>query len=134
MTTQAHRDSEKIPTWSFDWGTITWHVTPDSVEGASSTLGEVIIKPGAGHDLHAHPESDEVLYIIEGTGIQTVGDQPAFPVRAGDAVWIPKGVIHSTFNTSWRPLRIVATYTPGGSEKGLRDSPDFVELAPGQTT
>lgn len=130
--TDAHRDPEKLPTWVFDWGSITWHVTPSDIPEASSTLGEVIINPGQGHDLHTHPDSDEVLYVIEGKGIQTVGDAPAFPVTAGDAVWVPKGVIHSTFNDSWKPLRIIATYTPGGSEVGLRDDPAFVELPAGE--
>lgn len=128
MEQQAWRSADNLPTWVFDWGSITWLVSPSSVTGASSTLGEVIINPGQGHDRHTHPEADEVLYIVEGTGVQTVGGGPEFPVSAGDAVWIPKGTEHSTFNTSWRPLRIVATYTPGGSEEGLRADPSLIEL------
>ncbi|MFV2172745.1 cupin domain-containing protein [Actinomadura sp. LOL_016] len=126
-----HRDPNSVPTMVFDWGSIKWLVSPDGVPGASSTLGEVIINPDRGHDRHEHPESDEILYIIEGEGRQTVGDGPEYPVRAGDAVWIPKGTPHSTFNTGWRPLRILATYTPGGAETALREVPGFVELAPG---
>ncbi|MDF5759169.1 cupin domain-containing protein [Spongiactinospora sp. TRM90649] len=126
------REPHAVPTMVFGWGSIKWHVTPGSVAGASSTLGEVIINPGKGHERHLHPESDEILYIIEGEGRQTVGDEPEFPVKAGDAVWIPRGVLHSTFNTTWRPLRIIATYTPGGAEAALRELPDFVELPPGE--
>lgn len=44
---------------------------------------------------------------------------------------MPKGTLHSTFNTGWRPLRLIATYTPGGEEAALRGAPDFVELAAG---
>lgn len=126
------RDPNLIPTMVFDWGSIKWHVTPDSVAGASSTLGEVVINPSKGHDRHEHPDADEILYVIEGEGRQTVGDDPEFAVRAGDAVWIPKGTLHSTFNTGWRPLRLVATYTPGGAENALRGLPDFAELTAGQ--
>ncbi|WP_233617497.1 cupin domain-containing protein [Actinomadura sp. WAC 06369] len=126
-----HRDPNSVPTMVFDWGSIKWLVDPDGVPGASSTLGEVIINPDRGHDRHEHPGSDEILYIIEGEGRQTVGDGPEFPVTAGDAVWIPRGTLHSTFNTGWRPLRILATYTPGGAEAALREVPGFVELAPG---
>ena len=126
------RDPSTLPTMVFDWGSIKWHVTPDAVPGASSTLGEVVINPNKGHDRHEHPDADEILYVVEGEGRQTVGDDPEFMVRTGDAVWIPKGTLHSTFNTGWRPLRLVATYTPGGAENALRGLPGFVELAPGQ--
>ncbi|TYB66007.1 cupin domain-containing protein [Nonomuraea sp. PA05] len=127
-----HRRPDDVPTMVFDWGSIKWHITPGTVPGASSTFGEVVINPNKGHDRHLHPFSDEVLYIIEGEGRQTVGDGPEFAVKAGDAVYIPMGTLHSTFNTGWRPLRIIATYTPGGAEDALRDLPDFAELAPGE--
>jgi oxalate decarboxylase/phosphoglucose isomerase-like protein (cupin superfamily) len=126
-----HRQPDALATMIFGWGSIKWHVTPDTVPGASSTFGEVIINPNQGHDRHLHPDSDEVLYVIEGEGRQTVGDEPEFAVKAGDAIYIPKGTLHSTFNTGWRPLRIIATYTPGGAELALRELPDFVELGPG---
>ncbi|MER6583642.1 cupin domain-containing protein [Nonomuraea sp. NPDC001023] len=126
-----HRPPDALPTMIFDWGAIKWHVTPDAVPGASSTFGEVVINPNKGHERHLHPDSDEVLYVIEGEGRQTVGDDPEFPVRAGEAIYIPKGTLHSTFNTGWRPLRIIATYTPGGAELALRELPGFVELGPG---
>lgn len=127
-----HREPSKMPTMVFDWGSIKWHVTPDSVPDASSTLGEVVINPGKGHDRHEHPDADEILYVVEGEGRQTVGEGPEFTVRAGDAVWIPKGTLHSTFNAGWRPMRLVATYTPGGAENALRGMPGFVELTPGE--
>ncbi|WP_420000000.1 cupin domain-containing protein [Streptomyces boninensis] len=127
-----HREPDSLPTMVFDWGAIKWHVTPESVPQATSTLGEVVINPNKGHDRHEHPDADEILYVIEGEGVQTVGDDPAFTVKAGDAIWIPKGTLHSTHNTGWRPLRLIATYTPGGAENALRTVPDFAELAPGQ--
>ncbi|MFI2565558.1 cupin domain-containing protein [Paenarthrobacter sp. NPDC018779] len=132
MSDSSHRTPSELSTWTFDWGAIKWHVTPETIKNATSTLGEVIITPGKGHDRHNHPDADEVLYFIEGQGTQTVGDEPAFDVKAGDAVWIPRGTEHSTFNTGWGPLRIIATYTPGGAEKPLRDLPDFKELNPGE--
>jgi hypothetical protein len=32
---------------------------------------------------------------------------------------------HSTDNTTWRPLRLIVTYTPGGEEKALEAAPDY---------
>ncbi len=127
-----HRKPQDTPTMVMDWGSIKWLVSPDAVDGATSSFGEVVINPNKGHDRHEHPGADEVLYVIEGTGRQTVGDDPEFEIVAGDAIWVPKGTLHSTFNTGWKPLRLIATYTPGGEERTLRGLPDFVELPAGE--
>jgi oxalate decarboxylase/phosphoglucose isomerase-like protein (cupin superfamily) len=129
----VHRQPQDVPTMVFDWGSIKWLVSPDTVTGAPSSFGEVVINPGRGHERHVHPDADEVLYVIEGTGRQTVGDAPEFDVVAGDAIWVPRGTEHSTHNTGWKPLRLIATYTPGGEENALRGLPGFVELPAGTT-
>jgi mannose-6-phosphate isomerase-like protein (cupin superfamily) len=84
----------------------------------------VIINPGQGHVRHLHEHADELIYVISGTGIQTVGDEE-FPVTEGDAVYIPMATLHSTMNTGWRTLRLIVTYTPGGEEQALTALPDF---------
>ncbi len=71
-----HSKPKDLVTDSFEWGSIKWGVSPDLEAGASLTTGEVVINPTKGHDRHNHPDSDEVLYIIEGEGVQTVGDEP----------------------------------------------------------
>ena len=121
---QAGRRPDEVPTRTFGWGTIKWLVTPHLDEGAGLTVGEVIIYPGQGHAPHDHPGEEEVIYVISGEGEQTVGDGAAFPVREGDAIYIPRGTQHSTYNTTWRPLRLSVTYTPGGAETGLDGLPD----------
>ncbi|TDC74653.1 cupin domain-containing protein [Actinomadura sp. 7K507] len=120
-----------VTTMAFDWGSIKWFVTPSAVPGASSTLGEVIVNPGKGHARHNHPGAEEVIYVISGEATQMVDDGEPFPIGEGDAVHIPKGVWHSTFNTTWRPLRLIVTYTPGGEEKALEGAPDFCLHQPG---
>ncbi|MFI0373374.1 cupin domain-containing protein [Actinomadura sp. 1N219] len=120
-----------VTTMTFDWGSIKWFVTPSSVPGAGSTLGEVIVNPGQGHARHNHPNAEEVIYVISGEATQMVDDGDPFIIREGDAVHIPKGVWHSTYNTTWRPLRLIVTYTPGGEEKALEGAPDFCLHAPG---
>ena len=127
-----HRRPLDLPTMVLDWGSITWFVSPSTVDGATSSFGEVVINPTKGHDRHVHPDADEVLYVVEGTGRQTVGDGDEFEVVAGDAIWVPKGTPHSTFNTGWKQLRLIATYTPGGEEQALRTLPDFTELPAGE--
>lgn len=123
---------DTVSTMTFDWGSIKWFVTPSLIPGASSTLGEVIVNPGQGHARHNHPNAEEILYVISGEASQMVDDAEPFPIREGDTVHIPRGVFHSTHNTTWRPLRLIVTYTPGGEEKALEGAPGYHLHEPGQ--
>jgi oxalate decarboxylase/phosphoglucose isomerase-like protein (cupin superfamily) len=128
----AMHEQSSVPTRVFDWGTIKWLVTPNLDPGIGLTTGEVVIYPGRGHDPHVHPGEEEVIYVVSGEGRQTVGDgADAFDIREGDAVYIPRNTLHSTYNTGWRPLRLVVVYTPGGAETGLDALPDARILEPG---
>ena len=69
----VHTTQSGLPTEVFDWGAIKWGVTPGQFAGVPVTVGEVVIEPTKGHDLHTHPESDEVLVVLEGdraTGVE----------------------------------------------------------------
>jgi quercetin dioxygenase-like cupin family protein len=121
---------ETLSTMVFDWGSIKWLVSPRHIDGAKSTLGEVVINPDRGHERHSHPGADEVLYVVDGEGLQMVDDEEPFPIKAGDAVHIPAGVPHSTVNTTWRTLRLIVTYTPGGEEAALEQAPGYRLLPP----
>jgi oxalate decarboxylase/phosphoglucose isomerase-like protein (cupin superfamily) len=116
-----------IPTQTFDWGSIKWLVSPESEQGAGLTFGEVVLLPGKGHDRHNHPESEEILYVLSGEGEQMVADGEPFPVKPGDTIYVPTGVFHSTHNTGWEPMRLLALYNPAGAEKVLATLPDFRE-------
>jgi oxalate decarboxylase/phosphoglucose isomerase-like protein (cupin superfamily) len=129
----VHRTPDDVKTRVFDWGTIKWLVTPHLDEGAGLTTGEVIVYPGRGHAPHRHPGEEEVLYVISGKGHQTVGeDDPGFPISEGDVVYIPVNVLHSTYNTTWSPLRLIVVYTPGGAETVLDSLPDAHVLEAGR--
>lgn len=132
MSEYVGRRPDEVATRVFDWGTIKWLVTPHLDKGAGLTTGEVIVYPGQGHAPHVHPNEEEVIYVISGEGTQTVGDgAEAFAIKAGDAVYIPANTLHSTYNTTWSPLRLVVVYTPGGAETGLDELPDARVLEPG---
>lgn len=121
-----------IETQTFDWGVIKWLVSPDLIPGANITFGQVVLLPGEGHTRHNHPDSEEILYVLSGTGEQMVDDRPGFQVRAGDTIYIPTAIHHSTVNTGWEPLVLLAIYNPGGAERDLRNLPDFRRHEPGE--
>ena len=125
-------DRAAMPTHSFDWGAIKWLVSPSTTPGAQLTFGEVLLLPGKGHSRHNHPGAEEILYILSGEGEQMVNDGEPFPVRAGDVLYIPAGVFHSTINTGWEPVRLIALYNPGGSELALAELTDYQQTPAGE--
>jgi len=125
-------DPQAVPTQTFEWGAIKWLVTPNTQVGAGLTFGEVVLQPGRGHDRHNHPNAEEILYVLSGEGEQMLDDGEPFPVKAGDTIYVPTAVFHSTRNTGWEPLRLLALYNPAGSEQALRELPDFREVPAGE--
>jgi oxalate decarboxylase/phosphoglucose isomerase-like protein (cupin superfamily) len=126
-------DPNDLPTYSFDWGVIKPLISQDNVsEDPAVSLMHVVLLPGKGHERHNHPDADEILYVLAGAGDQMVDDGDPFPVRPGQAIWIPKGAFHSTLNTGWEPMVLLAVYAPAGAEQVLKTLPDFVEVAAGQ--
>ena len=120
-----------VAAFGFDWGRLALTVAPE-VNGAQRFSGGVVdLPPGQGHARHNHPGAEEIIFVISGEGEQMVDNGNPFPVREGDAVYIPANTLHSTYNTTWRPLRLVVVYTPGGAEIGLDALPDARILEPG---
>ena len=125
-------DPEDLPTFSFAGGVIKPLVAQDNGEETPDvSLMHVVLLPGQGHERHNHPDADEVLYVLAGAGDQMVDDGEPFPVRPGQAIWIPKGQFHSTVNTGWEPMAILAIYAPAGAEQVLKTLPDYVEVPAG---
>ena len=124
-------DPATLPTMSFDWGVIKPLVAGENTDGTAVSMMHVILLPGKGHDRHNHPDADEILYILAGEGDQMVDDSATQKVRPGDTVFIPKGAFHSTINTGYEPMVILAIYAPAGAEDVLKTLPDFQEVAGG---
>ena len=125
-------DPSALPTMSFEWGVIKPLVSVENTPDPALSLMHVVLLPGRGHERHNHPDADEILYILAGEGDQMVDDGEPFRVRPGQTVFIPKGAFHSTSNTGWEPMTLLAIYAPAGAETVLGTLPDHRELAPGR--
>ncbi|MDH6182215.1 oxalate decarboxylase/phosphoglucose isomerase-like protein (cupin superfamily) [Microbacteriaceae bacterium SG_E_30_P1] len=123
---------DDVATRVLDWGTIKWLVSPETDPGTGMTMCEVIVYPGKGHAEHNHPDAEETIYVISGTGSQTVGGAGPFDIAPGDAVYVPLGEMHSTMNTGWAPLHILVTYNPAGAERAIDADPTVRILPPGE--
>ena len=124
-------DPASSPTHSFEWGSIKWLISKDSHPEAGITFGTVVMQPGEGHGRHNHPGAAEVLYVVTGEGEQMVDDEEPFEVGPGDTIYIPPDIFHSTVNTGWQPMHVLAIYSPAGPEQDLAALQDFREVPPG---
>jgi mannose-6-phosphate isomerase-like protein (cupin superfamily) len=60
---------------------------------------------------HMHPNTNEIQYILEGTGTIWLGDKEV-QVKPGDLVVIPRGTPHGGTKPDGRPLKAIAIKTP----------------------
>ena len=60
---------------------------------------------------HMHPNTNEIQYILEGTGTIWLGDKEV-KVGPGDLVIIPKGTPHGGTKPKGRDIRAIAIKTP----------------------
>ena len=60
---------------------------------------------------HLHPNTNEIQYILEGTGTIWLGDKEV-AVKPGDLIVIPKGTAHGGSKVTGRTLKAIAIKTP----------------------
>jgi mannose-6-phosphate isomerase-like protein (cupin superfamily) len=60
---------------------------------------------------HMHPNTNEIQYILDGTGTIWLGDKEVH-VKPGDLVIIPKGTAHGGTKPDGRPIKAIAIKTP----------------------
>jgi len=65
--------------------------------------------PGAAAGKHTHP-GEEMGYILEGTLQLEIEGKPPVTLNAGQAFFVPAGVVHDGKNVGKGPLKVLATY------------------------
>jgi mannose-6-phosphate isomerase-like protein (cupin superfamily) len=60
---------------------------------------------------HAHPAEDEVIYVIDGEGEITSGNEKA-DIYPGIAMYVPAGVLHNIENKSDREMKLACCFNP----------------------
>jgi quercetin dioxygenase-like cupin family protein len=88
----------------------------DDTGGAYAVI-EMEVPPGGGPRPHAHPEMQEMFYVVEGE-IEFRMQGAKFHASKGAFINIPfGGAIHAFKNISEQPAKLVCTVIPAGQEK-----------------
>jgi quercetin dioxygenase-like cupin family protein len=93
---------------------VRWLVTGELVGATKTVFGVTIFPPGARHELHRHPNAEEVEYLTSGSGIAYV-DEDAVELGPGEAVFVPINAYHGFENTSDGETVMVWCYSGAAS-------------------
>jgi quercetin dioxygenase-like cupin family protein len=71
-------------------------IVVDRAQASHSEVFMVIVEPGKSVHHHKHDDTEQIFYLIHGTGILSIGEEKKeYPVKPGDVVRIPVSTWHS---------------------------------------
>jgi mannose-6-phosphate isomerase-like protein (cupin superfamily) len=118
MSTYTHPlilfNRESVPAFTTkDGSTIREILAPRNAPEAiqNQSLAEATLVPGAATEPHYHPVTEEIYYILRGTGRMQIGDQIRM-VGLGDGIGIPPGAPHRITNTGNEDLVFLCCCAP----------------------
>jgi quercetin dioxygenase-like cupin family protein len=101
-----------------------WISRPSSTGATQLTVMDVTLAPGHGHDFHKHPTQEEVIVVRSGE-IEQWLERDRTTLRPGEAVFIPAGAVHASFNEGSEAARLLVSLGPCAGEGGY----EVVEVA-----
>jgi quercetin dioxygenase-like cupin family protein len=108
-------------------------IKADPSRGSNSlALGTQQVPLGAGIRVHQHEGADEVLFVLEGTGVGILGDTRT-PIEKGTSIYIPKGIWHGVQNPA-NELLLLWVVAPPGLEAFFREVGSVPGAPPKQLT
>jgi quercetin dioxygenase-like cupin family protein len=80
-----------------------------SAPGRHAVQARAEFEPGGAIGRHTHP-GEELSVVLSGTLLLEVDGQPSRTIKAGEAFFIPAGVVHAGKNTGKGKAVVLATY------------------------
>jgi quercetin dioxygenase-like cupin family protein len=94
---------------------LRWLVSKGAIEADNCSACVIRVAPGEKvRPAHSHPNGEEVIYIIEGSG-RVLVDGEVSPVSEGTAVLFPRGKVHMLHNTGHVEMKVVCFFAPATS-------------------
>ena len=106
---------------------LRWIVGAETLGARHCSACVIRVAPGERvRPAHSHPQGEEVIYIIRGSGRVLVAGEVA-PVKDGSVVLFPQGAIHMLHNTGDEEMKVVCFFSPatGLSNYEMHEEVDF---------
>lgn len=114
---------------TLDWGTMAWCCRPAGTGMKNLVVIEVNLATGGGHAFHMHPRQEEVIYCIEGEVEQWLHQQKR-TLKPGDAIVIPAGTVHASFNVSQAGAKLLAILGPSVDDQNGYEVTEVADQEP----
>jgi mannose-6-phosphate isomerase-like protein (cupin superfamily) len=88
---------------------------PTEADGAYVALAGVFPPGDPGPPPHIHPTTDEAFYLASGEATFLLGDREV-RMTSGSLVFVPRGVVHTVWNSGGDPVRGLILISPGDRE------------------
>jgi len=108
---------------------LRWLVAPGAIQADNCSACVIRVAPGDKvRPAHSHPQGEEVIYIIHGSGRVLVAGEVA-PVRTGSVVLFPRGAVHMLHNTGSDEMKVACFFAPATSLENyqMHEGVDFPE-------
>jgi mannose-6-phosphate isomerase-like protein (cupin superfamily) len=87
-------------------------VAENAIAAESCSACVIRVAPGEKvRPAHSHPNGEEVIYIVSGSGRVLVAGEIA-AVREGSVVLFPQGAVHMLHNTGTQEMKVVCFFAP----------------------
>ena len=112
---------------------LRWLVAPEALKARYCSACVIDVAPGEKvRPAHSHPNGEEVIYIIQGSGRVLVGGEVT-AVGAGMAILFPQGVVHMLHNNGTEEMKVICFFAPptGLANYQMHEGVDFPDAAEG---
>jgi len=94
---------------------LRWLVARGALASEHCSACVIRIAPGDKvRPAHSHPNGEEVIYIINGSGRVMIEGEVS-GVKAGSTVLFPRGAVHMLHNTGSEEMKVVCFFAPATS-------------------
>ena len=100
---------------------VWWLVTREEAESETLVVNETVIPANKWHEVHRHPDAEEAMYVLEGSGLHLT-EEGSHRLTRGDVVFAARNEWHGFANDTDSPVRVigifggVSTYRDAGYE------------------
>jgi quercetin dioxygenase-like cupin family protein len=91
---------------------LRWLVSDEGLGAEHCSACVIRVAPGEKvRPAHAHPNGEEVIYILRGSGRVLVNGEVQ-AITAGTAVLFPRGAVHMLHNTASEEMKVICFFAP----------------------
>jgi quercetin dioxygenase-like cupin family protein len=91
---------------------LRWLVANGAIEAENCSACVIRVAPGEKvRPAHSHPNGEEVIYIVSGSGRVLVGGEVR-AVSEGTAVLFPRGEVHMLHNSGHVEMKVICFFAP----------------------